>query len=144
MSRLPEDALRRALDQLVDSELVFRRGAPPSADYIFKHALVQDATYSTMLRGRRQDLHARIATVLEEHYPEMRGQQPEVLAHHWAEAGLTENAIGYWLAAGQQAVTRSAMSEATMRLRKGLDLLPILSDLARRNPTRAEPADRSW
>jgi tetratricopeptide (TPR) repeat protein len=133
VSRLPEDALRRALDQLVDSELVFRRGAPPTADYIFKHALVQDATYSTMLRGRRQDLHARIATVLEEHYPEMRGQQPEVLAHHWAEAALAENAIGYWLAAGQQAVTRSAMSEATMRLRKGLDLLPILSDLARRN-----------
>jgi predicted ATPase len=79
VSRLPEDALRRALDQLVDSELVFRRGAPQSADYIFKHALVQDATYSTMLRGRRQDLHARIATVLEEHYPEMGGSSPKSL-----------------------------------------------------------------
>jgi predicted ATPase len=79
VSRLPEDSLRRALDQLVDSELVFRRGAPPRADYIFKHALVQDATYSTMLRGRRQDLHARIATVLEEHYPEMGGSSPKSL-----------------------------------------------------------------
>ena len=90
-----------ALAQLVAAELIFRRGTPPDAEYTFKHALVQDAAYSTLLRSRRQQIHGRIATTLESQFPETMTAQPELLAHHCGEAGLTEKAVGYWLKAGQ-------------------------------------------
>ena len=120
--------LGEALEQLVQSELVFRRGTPPDAIYSFKHALVQDAAYSTLLRGRRQELHARIAQALEERFPETAASMPELLAHHCTEAGLAKTAIEYWLRAGRQAISRSANLEAVAQFRKGLSLLQILPD----------------
>lgn len=115
--------LHEHLARLEDSELVFRRGTPPHAMFTFKHALVQDAAYDSMLRSKRQLVHAVIARVLEEHFPETAKIQPEVLAHHYTEAGLAELAIGYWLKAGQRATERSANVEAISHLTKGLELL---------------------
>ena len=101
--RCPRTKLGDALDQLVGSELVFRRGAPPDATYSFKHALVQDAAYQSLLKSKRQQLHARIAEVLEERFPDVGETQPEVLAQHLTEAGLAERAIPYWRRAGELA-----------------------------------------
>jgi class 3 adenylate cyclase len=121
--RKPEGELQSALDRVIAAGLLFRQGAPPYATYLFKHALVQDAAYSTLLRSRRQQLHGRIAAILEGHFSEIVETQPEVLARHCAEAGLVEKAVGYWLKAGQRANARSAMTEAEAQLRKGLALL---------------------
>src|SRR3984893_13239444 len=100
---LPESSLQEAVERLVHSELVFCRGTPPGATYTFKHALIQDAAYATLLRSRRQELHARIAKVLEDRFPEMVELHPEILAHHWSQAGLVEKAALYagrtWLRA---------------------------------------------
>ena len=101
--RCPRTELGAALDQLVSSELVFRRGAPPDATYSFKHALVQDAAYQSLLKSKRQQLHARIAQVLEEQFPDVGETGPEVLAQHLTEAGLAERAIPYWRRAGELA-----------------------------------------
>jgi predicted ATPase/class 3 adenylate cyclase len=125
---LAGDKLREALDELVRSELVFARGEPPQTVYTFKHALVRDAAYDALLRSRRGELHARIATVLEERFPEVVEQQPELLAQHCTHAGLTKPAIVYWSKAGRRSVARSALIEAVVQLRKGLDLLPNLPD----------------
>ena len=125
---LPEPQLREALDRLTNSGLLFVRGTPPQSTYIFKHALVQDAAYGTLLRSRRQQLHARIAATLEDRFPEIVLAQPALLAQHCAEAGLAEKAVVYWLKAGQQALARSAMTEAVAQLRKGLDVLAGLPD----------------
>jgi class 3 adenylate cyclase len=92
---LPEGALQEAVDRLVHSELVFCRGRPPGATYTFKHALIRDAAYATLLRSRRQELHARIAKVLEDRFPETVELHPEILAHHWSQAGLVEKAAVY-------------------------------------------------
>ena len=119
---MPHRVLDDALDQLVRAELIFRRGTPPNAEYAFKHALVQDAAYSTLLRSRRQQLHGRIAAALESQFTEMVGAQPQLMAHHYAEAGLTDKAISYSLKAGQQMMARSAMPEAVSQLQKGLVL----------------------
>jgi class 3 adenylate cyclase/predicted ATPase len=128
----PEPELHAALDQLVQSELIFRRGAPSEATYSFKHVLVQDAAYGTLLKSRRQQLHARIAQVLEEQFPDLTEAQPELLANHCAEAGLIETAVQYWQRAGQQAIARSAMAEAIAQLTKGIALLARLPDVAER------------
>jgi class 3 adenylate cyclase/tetratricopeptide (TPR) repeat protein len=125
---MPQQQLDDSLAQLVAAELMFRRGTPPNAEYTFKHALVQDAAYSTVLRSRRQQLHAHIATILESRFPEIVAAQPQLVARHCAEAGLNEKAVGYWLKAGRQAVTRSAMTEAVAQLQKGLSLLATLPD----------------
>ena len=117
--RKPEAELASALDRLIQSGLLFRQGVPPHATYLFKHALVQDAAYSTLLRSRRQQLHARIAATMEDQFPEIVKAQPEVLARHCAEAGSLEKAIGYWLKAGQQAIARWAMTEAVAQLPEG-------------------------
>jgi class 3 adenylate cyclase/predicted ATPase len=122
----PEPELEGALDQLVAAELIFRRGAPPDLTYSFKHALVQDAAYGTLLKSRRQQLHARIAKELEERFPETPESQPELLAHHCTEAGLTEKGIRCWLEAGQRAIGRSAMAEAVAQLQRGLELVAKL------------------
>jgi class 3 adenylate cyclase/predicted ATPase len=119
----PEPEARRALDQLVAAGLVFQRGSPPAADYQFKHALVQDAAYSTLLRGPRQALHGRVAAALQERYPETADTQPELLAQHFAEAGLTEQAVAYWEKAGQRSLSHPAMAEAAVQFRNALDLL---------------------
>jgi predicted ATPase/class 3 adenylate cyclase len=119
---LPEPHLRDALDELTRSELVFCRGEPPGALYTFKHALVRDVAYSTMLRGRRHQLHARIAEVFGAR-PDIAESQPELVAEHLAEAGDTAEAVRWWLKAGQIALTRSANSEAAAHLRQALDLV---------------------
>ena len=129
---MPQQKLDQALDQLASAELIFRRGVPPDAEYTFKHVLVQDAAYSTLLRSRRQQLHGRIATTLERQFPELVTAQPPLMAQHSAEAGLNEKAVGYWLKAGQQAIGRSAMTEAVVQLQKGLDLLTSMPDNAAR------------
>jgi tetratricopeptide (TPR) repeat protein len=128
VATMPKQQLGDALAQLVRAELIFRRGEPPDAEYTFKHALVQDAAYGTLLRSRRQQLHARIAATLEDHFPDSVLAQPELLARHCAEAGFIVKAVGYRLKAGQQAMTRSAMTEAVAQLQKGLDLVANLPE----------------
>jgi tetratricopeptide (TPR) repeat protein len=128
VATMPKQQLDDALAQLVHAEMIFRRGTPPDAEYTFKHALVQDAAYGTLLRSQRQQLHARIAATLEDQFPEVVVAQPALLAQHCAEASLTEKAVGYWLKAGQQAMARSATMEAVAQLRKGLDALAALPD----------------
>ncbi len=132
VSRLDDDELQSALDRLVASELVFQRGTPPEAVYIFKHALVQDAAHSSLLRSSRQQLHTQIAGALETHFPELIDSQPELLAQHYAEAGLIEKSVAYWGRAGQRSAARSAMAEAAAQLQKGLDQLALLPETAER------------
>jgi predicted ATPase len=129
---MPHQQIDDALARLVSAELIFRRGGPPDAEYTFKHALVQEAAYSTLLRGQRQQLHARIATTLEEQFRDIVMSQPELLAHHCAEGNMADKAIAYCLAAGEQALARSAMVEAVAQLSKGLNLLISLPDNALR------------
>ena len=125
---LPEPQLRDGLNRLTNAGLLFARGTPPEATYIFKHALVQDAAYGTLLRSRRQRLHGRVVATLEDRFPETVLAHPALLAQHCAEAGLGEKAVGYSLKAGQQAMDRSAMTEAVAQLRKGLEVLAGLPD----------------
>ncbi|HYI84154.1 MAG TPA: adenylate/guanylate cyclase domain-containing protein, partial [Acetobacteraceae bacterium] len=122
-----EAELRGSLDQLVRAGLIFQRGTPPQSSYAFKHALVQDAAYGTLLRGRRRQLHAHVAAALEKHFPGAISLQPHLAAHHCAEAGLPEKAIRYHHEAGRQAVARSAMQEAIGQLKKALALLEKLA-----------------
>ncbi len=128
---LDEAAMELALARLVTAELVYRRAVAGRVAYEFKHALVQDAAYQSMLKSRRQRHHARIADVLEAQFPEIA--EPELLAHHYTEAGRVEQAIDYWLKAGQRAMQRSAHVEAESHLRKGLDLLAALPESAARH-----------
>jgi predicted ATPase len=128
-----EAELRSALDRLSAAGLLFCRGTPPYSSYLFKHALVQDAAYSTLLRGRRQALHARTAAVLEDRFAELVERQPELLAHHLMGAGDTERAVGQWLKAGQYAAAHSAHLEAIAHLERGLSLLQSLPDAAERD-----------
>ena len=123
LSSLSEAACGEGLRELLASQLVHQRGMAPRPTYIFKHALVQEAAYGTILISRRQQLHAECAHVLEERFPEYPNEKPEVLAHHYTEAGLIERAVDLWLAAGQRAVERSANLEAIGHLTKGLALL---------------------
>jgi class 3 adenylate cyclase/tetratricopeptide (TPR) repeat protein len=153
VAAVPHPQLDDALARLVRAELVYRRGIPPDAEYTFKHALVQDAAYSTLLRDRRRQLHARIAATLEGRFPEIVAAQPALLAHHFEQAALTEKAVAYWLAAGRQAWGRSAVAEAVALLHRGLALVPALPDCDRRGQIeldlrialgRALIANRSW
>ena len=128
-----EPELQAALDRLVSSELVFRRGTPPEATYSFKHALVQDAAYGTLLKSRRQQLHARIAKVLGEQFPETAEAEPELLAYHCTQAGLPAEAAAYWHSAGQRSLKSSATSEAAAQLTRGLEVLSSLPEGAERD-----------
>jgi class 3 adenylate cyclase/predicted ATPase len=112
-----------ALKQLVASELIFRRGTPPHAEYTFKHALVQEAAYESSLRSKRQQYHLQIVQALERQFPEIIDAQPHILAHHCTEADLKKQAIPYWQKAGQRAVERSANSEAVSHFVRALELL---------------------
>src|SRR3989454_8633987 len=118
-----EATMQQGLQQLVEAEFLYQRGLPPQATYLFKHALIQDAAYQSLLKSTRQQYHHRIAQVLEAQFPETAEAQPELLAQHYTEAGLTEKAVGYWHQAGQSAVQRSAHVEAISHLRTGLELL---------------------
>jgi len=125
---LDEATLQHSLVQLVEAELLYRRGHPPQATYIFKHALVQDAAYQSLLRSTRQQYHQRIAQVLEAQFLETVETQPELLAHHYTEAGLIAQAVPYWQRAGQQASDRSAHLEAVSHFTTGLELLKTLPE----------------
>jgi TolB-like protein/class 3 adenylate cyclase/predicted ATPase len=126
VSPLPENELRAALSRLVASELLSERGSAPDAVYTFKHALVQDAAYGGLLRSSRRELHAQIAEALEAHSPEITQNQPELLARHYGEAGLLEQAVIYWGKAGHRSAARSAMAEAAAQFQKGLDQLLLM------------------
>jgi class 3 adenylate cyclase/predicted ATPase len=128
VSSLPEEELQAALARLVASELVYQRGTPPDAIYIFKHALVQDAAHGSLLRSTRRQLHARIAEALESQSPETAETQPELLAYHYTEAGIAVPAIGYWRRAGERAAKRASNIEAIDHLRRGLGLLEDLPE----------------
>ncbi|MEE9281701.1 MAG: AAA family ATPase [Myxococcota bacterium] len=125
---LQEAALRQGLERLVDAELLFQRGSPPTSSYSFKHALVQDAAYQSLLKSRRRELHRGIATALEQR--SRRGQEvpPELLAHHFDEAGLAQQAVAFYRAAGERAEERSANAEAAAHLERGLHLLETLPE----------------
>jgi predicted ATPase len=131
--RKPEAELASALDRLIAAGLLFRQGVPPHATYLFKHALLRDAAYGCLLRSRRQALHARIGSILEEQFPDVVEQQPAILAQHWTEAGLIERAMANWTKAGEASVARSANEEEVVQLRKGLALLPALAEGAQRS-----------
>ena len=124
--RKPEAELRSALDRLIAAGLLFRQGVPPHATYLFKHALVQDAAYGTLLREPRRALHARIAETLESQFAEIAESQPELLARHCTEAGLIEKAAGLWGKAGQRSLERSALVEAAEQLTRALDQIATL------------------
>jgi predicted ATPase len=121
-----EATLRQGIQQLVEAEFLYQQGLPPQATYLFKHALIQDAAYQSLLKSTRQRYHQQIAQVLEARFPSVVETQPELLAQHYTEAGLTEQAIPYWQRAGQRAVERSAHVEAISHLTKGLELLTTL------------------
>jgi class 3 adenylate cyclase/predicted ATPase len=133
VSPLQGNELAHALAQLEAAELIFGRGTPPCATYTFKHALVQDTAYATLLRGKRQQLHARIAETLTRLFPERAAVEPEMLAHHYTAAGQIGQAVEYWKRAGIHAVERSANLEALAHLSKGLDLLESLPETIERN-----------
>jgi class 3 adenylate cyclase/predicted ATPase len=129
---LSETNLQTALTKLVEAEILYQRGVEEQARYFFKHALIQDTAYQSLLKSTRQQYHQQIAQVLAERFPDAKANQPEVLAHHYTEAGLIEQAIPYWQQAGQQAAQRSANTEAIKHLTKGLELLRFLSDTPKR------------
>ena len=124
----PEDELKAALARLVASGLVFQSGMPPGAVYTFKHALVQETAYGTLLRNARRQLHGRIAEALEAQFPELVDSQPELFARHYTEAGRAEKSVFYWGKAARRSAARSAMAEAAAQYQKGLDQLASLPD----------------
>ena len=124
--RKPEAELRAALDRLIAAGLLFRQGVPPNATYLFKHALVQDAAYGTLLRDPRRELHGRIAGTLESDFAGVAENQPEVLARHCTDAGLIEKAAGLWGKAGQRSMARSALVEAVEQLTRALGQIATL------------------
>jgi class 3 adenylate cyclase/predicted ATPase len=128
VAELPREKLEEALDQLVRSELIFRRGEIPQAIYTFKHVLVRDAAYSSLLKTRRAQLHAAIACTFEQRFPDIVEAQPETLAHHFTEAGLIEKAVGFWLKAGKNAALRFANLEAVAHLQQGIGTVGRLPD----------------
>jgi predicted ATPase len=128
VAQLDDLTLQRELERLVQAELLYQRGLPPRAMYIFKHALIQEIAYHSLLKRTRQQYHQRIAQVLEERFPETAETQPELLAQHYTEAGMMAQAIPYWQRAGQRAIQRSAHVEAIGHLTKGLEVLKALSD----------------
>jgi class 3 adenylate cyclase/DNA-binding response OmpR family regulator/predicted ATPase len=129
---LSRSSLQTALAHVAACELIFARGEPPNSTYIFKHALVQDAAYATVVKSKRQQLHSRIADALIEVFPETVMMHPELVAHHFAQAGLTERAVEYLRKAGQRAIERSANAEAIGHLTRALELLQSLPETRQR------------
>jgi len=128
VSSLDEEALRHALGRLVASQMLYQRGVLPQAVYAFKHALIQETAYQSLLKSTRQLYHQRIAEVLVTLFPDVTPEQPELLAHHYEQAGLLREALPYWLQAGQRAVERSANTEAIQHLSKGIEVLQTLPE----------------
>jgi class 3 adenylate cyclase/tetratricopeptide (TPR) repeat protein len=128
VATVDEPALLSELAKLVQAEILYQKGRPPRSTYTFKHALLEDALYNALTRGKRQQFHRRIGEVLEARFPQTVETRPELLAHHFTEAGQTEKAIVYWLKAGQRSRARSALREAIGHLTKGLALLATLEE----------------
>ncbi len=138
VSTQTRDQLDHAIEQLLASELVYQRDVGVAAIYIFKHALVQDAAYESLLKSRRADIHARIARALEEHLPQTKQTEPELLAHHYTEAGLIEEAVPSWHQAGLKALSKMALTEAIAHFGRGLELTRRLTDDVKRENREAE------
>ena len=128
VAEMDENTLAARLEALTGSELVFARGTLPAASYKFKHALIRDAAYDSLLRGERGALHGRIAEALKARFPAIESNEPELLAHHYGQAGQVDLAIEYWRRAGDRALERSANVEAAAHFTKGLELLAALAD----------------
>ena len=133
VASLSQTQLDDALTQLSASGLAFRRGTPPDSVYTFKHALVQDAAYDSLLKSRRQELHGKIARVIEARFPTIKTTEPEVLAHHLTAAGRTEAAIPLWQRAGELGLKRMALTEAIAHLNQGLELIAALPHSSERD-----------
>jgi predicted ATPase len=138
VSQVDEATLQHELGRLVGAELVYQRGVPPQSTYMFKHALIQDAAYQSLLKSTRQQYHQRIALVLEEEFSEIIVTQPELLAHHYTEASLIEKAVYYWYQAGQSTAKRSAHAEAIAHLRQGLKVLATLPETLERTQRKVD------
>jgi predicted ATPase len=132
VSSLDEAILQQALGRLVAGELLYQQGVPPQATYFFKHVLIQEVAYQSLLKSTREQHHQRIVQVLEARFPETAETQPELLAYHYTQAGLNEQAVGYWQRAGQRAVQGSAYAEAISHLTTALELLSLLPDTPER------------
>ena len=143
VATVDEPTLQAELAKLVQAEILYPKGRPPRCTYIFKHALLEDALYNALVKGKRQQFHRRIAEVLEAQFPQTVETQPELLAHHFTEAGLTEKAIGYWLKAGLRSRERSADCEAIGHLTKGLALLETLDESRERDAQELEFLDHA-
>ncbi|SLN69294.1 adenylate/guanylate cyclase domain-containing protein [Oceanibacterium hippocampi] len=128
LSATSDSVLQDGLQQLVDAELLYRRGRPPRARYIFKHALVQDAAYGSLLRRTREQCHLQVAQLMEASFPEIVEMSPQLVAHHYLEAGKGENAVDYFQRASARAIRMSAHSEAIAHLSKGLELVETLPE----------------
>jgi class 3 adenylate cyclase/tetratricopeptide (TPR) repeat protein len=135
---MPQAELDDSLMRLTESGLAFRRGTPPDAVYTFKHALVQDVAYDSLLKSRRQELHGKIARVIEARLPNIKTTEPEVLAHHLTKAGYVEAAIPVWQAAGELGLKRLALTEAISHLNQGLELIPTLAWSSQRDTSELE------
>src|SRR5215470_16644752 len=119
---MEDAALQAALEQLAEADILLVQGLPPDSDYRFKHALIQDAAYENLLKSRRQVLHRRVAEILRDRFPDTAAAEPEVLAHHFTQAAVTDAAIEWWGKAGEQALRRSAFQEAISHLGKAIDM----------------------
>lgn len=133
VSQVSDSLLRSTLSLLEDAEVLYRLGEPPHAHYTFKHALVRDAAYDSLLTSKRRELHKQVAAVLEERFTEAVSNQPELLAYHYSHGGMPESAVGYWLQAGRRALDRSAHLEAIAHLRKALETLSQLPETPERS-----------
>ena len=144
VATVDEPTLQAELAKLVQAEILYPKGRPPRCTYIFKHALLEDALYNALVKGKRQQFHRRIAEVLEARFPQTVETQPELLAHHFTEAGLTEKAVGYWLKAGLRSRERSADVEAIGHLTKGLALLETLEESRERDDRGSWSSSPRW
>src|SRR5271167_4991099 len=132
LAGIEEDLLQSGLGQLVVDELLYQRGRPPRSRYFFKHALIQDAAYQSLLKRIRQQYHQQVAKLLEDRFPEVASTQPELVAHHYTEASCPAQAIAYWQKAGGAAASKSANLEAIDEFRRGLALVEALPDMRER------------
>ncbi len=123
LAGIEEGMLQSGLGQLVVDELLYQRGRPPRSRYLFKHALIQDAAYQSLLKRTRQQYHQQVAKLLEDRFPEVASTQPELVAHHYAQANCPAQAVTYWHRAGAAAASKSANAEAIDQFHRGLVLL---------------------
>jgi class 3 adenylate cyclase/predicted ATPase len=128
VAAMDEPTLQSELGRLAQADILYAKGRPPRCTYTFKHALLEDALYNALVKARRQEFHRRTGEVLESHFPQTADTQPELLGHHFTEAGLTEKAVGYWLKAGQRSRERSAFAEAIAHFTRGLSLVATLAE----------------